>query len=190
MTHQDNLVNAHAWLAATILQTLSGLYGQSLDVVVAEPTPRSLGTAASIDLTFEQAGCRLTALVACAPEHAVRLASSLLRRDVTLHDGGLDIVGETANMIGGRLKALLIERGVVLRLGLPRIEIKPVVIDIDEWHACTWIRTPGDERFFVSVRAHGDDAFSIVRECFETPPALTPALTPALVDDDADAFLF
>jgi CheY-specific phosphatase CheX len=143
-----------AWLVSSVIQTLSGLYGQELEVFAAEPaTTIALGTTASIDLVLEAGQCRVTALVACAPEHAVRVASCLLRRNVTLQDGGTDILGESANTIGGRIKATLVERGFALRLGLPKIDVTPVVIDVGAWDSCTWVRTASDERFFISVRA-------------------------------------
>ncbi|HEY4302907.1 MAG TPA: hypothetical protein VGM82_00460 [Gemmatimonadaceae bacterium] len=176
-----------AWLVSSVLQTLSGLYGQELQPFTADPSAmRSLSTTASIDLVLEAADCRVTALVACAPEHAVRVASSLFGRDVTLQDGGADIIGESANTIGGRIKASLIERGFALRLGLPKIDIAPVAIDVDAWDACTWVKTPTDERFFISVRADVAAGLPPVASW----PTIPPAASVAQSDDDLDALLF
>jgi hypothetical protein len=170
--------SSDAWLVSSVIQTLSGLYGQELEVFAAEPAAMiALGTTASIDLVLEAAQWRVTALVACAPEHAVRVASCLLRRDVTLQDGGADILGESANTIGGRIKATLVERGYALRLGLPKIEVSPVVIDVGAWDSCTWVRTANDERFFISVRA--DPAAGL------GPPCTWPAAVHAPAGPDA-----
>ena len=176
-----------AWLVSSVIQTLSGLYGQELEVFAAEPAATiALGTTASIDLVLEAAQCRVTALVACAPDHAVRVASCLLRRTVTLQDGGTDILGESANTIGGRIKATLVQRGFALRLGLPKIEVSPVVIDVSAWDSCTWVRTASDERFFISVRA--DPAAGL------GPPSSWPVTAQSAAepdaDDDLDALLF
>jgi hypothetical protein len=176
-----------AWLVSSVIQTLSGLYGQELVVFAAEPMATiALGTTASIDLVLEAAQCRVTALVACAPEHAIRVASNLLRRNVTLQDGGADILGESANTIGGRIKATLVERGFALRLGLPKIDVAPVVIDVGAWDSCTWVRTASDERFFISVRA--DPAAGL------GPPSTWPVTACTAVepgaDDEIDDLLF
>lgn len=173
------------WLLSAVRQTFGVLYGQEVNAFSMEGAP-TLGASASIELLVEGSGCRLRAFVACDPAHAVRVASAVLRRNATMETGGSDILGESANTIGGRIKATLIERGLSLRLGLPELQIAPVAIDPVEWDAYTWVNTSGDDRFFVAVKIDETDMINAPAASREARAAAAAAAA----EKELDSVLF
>jgi CheY-specific phosphatase CheX len=155
---REMLADKHRpWLLSAVRQTFGVLYGQEVNAVTNAAGGAPLDVSASIELVIEGTGCRLHAFVACAATHAERVASTVLGRSATMATGGSDLLGESANTIGGRIKATLIERGFSLRLGLPEITTGAVHVNEAEWDTLTWVETSNDDRFLVAVKIEETD---------------------------------
>ncbi|HEY4302910.1 MAG TPA: response regulator [Gemmatimonadaceae bacterium] len=149
------------WLLSAVRQTFGVLYGQEVNALPAPEDGAMPDVAASIELVVEGTGCKLRAFVACASAHAERVATTVLGRSVTMETGGSDLLSESANTIGGRIKATLIERGFSLRLGLPEIATGDVKVNPDDWDTVAWVGTSSDDRFFVAVKIEESDTIEV-----------------------------
>ena len=155
---RDMLADKHRpWLLSAVRQTFGVLYGQEVNAVDRPEGGPPPDVSASIELVVEGTGCRLRAFVACATVHAERVATTVLARNATMSSGGSDLLGESANTIGGRIKATLLERGFSLRLGLPEIVSGPVQVNEADWDTMTWVGTSAEDRFLVAVKIEETD---------------------------------
>lgn len=140
---------ARRWSLTATRQALGVMSGQEVTTIAAKHAePIVDGVAGRIQLTGPDV--RVHVLIACPREHAMALASKVLRREVSFENGAADVVGELSNTLGGRARAALLEQGHDLQLSLPEILTDYAIDPSARWDLADWFETMGKQRFFVA----------------------------------------
>lgn len=88
-------------------------------------------------------GVSLRTIITSGRSEVERMASQIVRREITFEEGANEVVGELANTIAGRMRACLMSRGFDLKMGLPEIrtlaegEAAETGFDIEATFRCT-----------------------------------------------------
>ncbi len=143
--------DARRWSLNATRQTLGVMSGQEVKTLdVGAATEITEGVAGRI--TLSRPDLSVVVVIACASAEAIGLASKVLKREVTLEAGGLDVFGELSNSIGGRARAALMEAGFDLTVSQPEVLPSYTSNPSERWDLADWFETEEGSRFFVGMR--------------------------------------
>jgi hypothetical protein len=143
---------ASGWLESAVRQTVGVLSRQEMTTFDESPRPIVDGIQSRITLTSPNEDWRLCLEIRSSSDDALRLAADVLRREVTLENGGNDLFGELANTLGGRIKAALQPHGFHWKLGLPEVSTLAAGESDNDWDARHWCATATGQSFFTGLR--------------------------------------
>lgn len=101
------------------------------------------------------------------------LAERMVGSPRSFADGAGDTFGELLNTVSGRVVSTLGAHGVALKIGLPRVEESPAVVEPDRFRIVLGFETDGKERVVLVLNA--------------LPPVSAPAAAAAAVPEPAAA---
>lgn len=133
-----------AELVTATQQTIGVMIGSEIaEVPESEGLSCPSGVFAELSQVDTSSGVSLRTIITSGRSEVERMASQIVRREITFEEGANEVVGELANTIAGRMRACLMSRGFDLKMGLPEIrtlaegEAAETGFDIEALFRCT-----------------------------------------------------
>ncbi|MFN8588877.1 MAG: response regulator [Burkholderiaceae bacterium] len=109
-------------LVTATQQTIGVMIGSEIaELAEGDGVEVPAGIVAELGQMDSGSGVGLRTIIMSGRSEVERMASQIVRRQITFEEGANEVVGELANTIAGRMRACLMSRGFDLKMGLPEI---------------------------------------------------------------------